>query len=67
MINENVGQNAGAVWTLLSQNGAMNTKNLKKAAKIRCDKDLYMAIGWLLREDKLTVMEEDKEVILSLK
>lgn len=62
-----IGNNAGAIWMALSENGAMNTKDLKKAAKIKTDKDLYLAMGWLLREDKLVVAEEDKVVTVSLK
>ena len=64
---EKIGSVAGAVWTALSESGAMNAKDLKKACKIKTDKDLYLAMGWLLREDKLNVMEEGKEISLSLK
>lgn len=66
-MNANVGNMAGAIWTVLSESGAMNTKDLKKAAKIKTDKDLYLAMGWLLREDKLNVVEEGKEITLNLK
>lgn len=66
-MNELVGNMAGAVWTALNENGAMTSKDLKKAAKIKTDKDLYMVMGWLLREDKLNVTEEDKVITLSLK
>lgn len=65
-MNEKVGTLAGAVWTALNENGAMNSKDLKKAAKIKTDKDLYLALGWLLREDKLTVTEEDKVLTIAL-
>ena len=64
---EKIGSVAGAAWTALSENGAMNAKDLKKACKIKTDKDLYLAMGWLLREDKLNVVEEGKEITLSLK
>ena len=64
---EKIGSIAGAVWTALNENGAMNSKDLKKVCKIKTDKDLYLAMGWLLREDKLNVMEEGKEISLSLK
>ena len=64
---EKIGSVAGAVWTALSENGAMNAKDLKKACKIKTDKDLYLTMGWLLREDKLNVVEEGKEITLSLK
>lgn len=66
-MTEKIGNIAGAVWTNLNENGAMSAKDLKKAAKIKTDKDLYLAMGWLLREDKLNVVEEGKEVTLSLK
>lgn len=67
VMNEIVGNNAGAIWMALNENGAMNTKDLKKAAKIKNDKDLYIAMGWLLREDKLTVSEADKVITVTLK
>ena len=66
-MNEMIGNAAGAVWSALSENGAMSAKDLKKAAKIKTDKELYLAMGWLLREDKLNVVEEGKEITLSLK
>ena len=62
-----VGTLAGAVWTALSENGALNTKDLKKAAKVKTDKDLYLALGWLRREDKVEVTEADKVVTVTLK
>lgn len=62
-----VGTLAGAVWTVLNENGALNTKDLKKAAKVKTDKDLYLALGWLLREDKVEVTEADKVVTVTLK
>ena len=64
---EKIGSVAGAVWTALSENGAMRAKDLKKAAKIKTDKELYLAMGWLAREDKLVVVEEGKDITLSLK
>lgn len=65
-MKEKVGTLAGAVWTALNENGTMNSKDLKKAAKIKTDKDLCLALGWLLREDKVTVTEEDKVVTVTL-
>ena len=62
-----VGTLAGAVWTALNENGALNTKDLKTAAKVKTDKDLYLALGWLLREDKVEVTEADKVVTVTLK
>ena len=62
-----VGTLAGAVWTALSENGAMSAKDLKKASKAKNDKELYLGIGWLLREDKLSVEGDEKDPVFSLK
>jgi len=62
-----VGTLAGAVWTALNENGTLNTKDLKKVAKIKTDKDLFLALGWLLREDKVVVAEEEKVITVTLK
>ncbi|MBO7100043.1 MAG: winged helix-turn-helix domain-containing protein [Bacteroidaceae bacterium] len=62
-----VGTLAGAVWTALNENGAMASKDVKKAAGLKSDKELYLAMGWLLREDKLIVVEDAKTITLSLK
>ena len=62
-----VGTLAGAVWTALNENGALNTKDLKKAAKVKTDKDLYLALGWLLREDKIFTCVAGEEEIFALK
>ena len=62
-----VGTMAGAIWTALNENGTLNTKDLKKVAKIKTDKDLFLGLGWLLREDKVVVTEDDKVVNVALK
>ena len=62
-----VGTLAGAIWNALNENGALNTKDLKKVAKVKTDKDLYLALGWLLREDKVTIAETEKVVTVALK
>lgn len=66
-MTETVGTMAGAIWTALNENGAMVNKDLKKAAKIKTDKDLYLALGWLLREDKVVVTEEEKVMTVTLR
>ena len=66
-MNEKIGTMAGAVWTALKENGVMTVKDLKKATKAKTEKELFMAIGWLLREDKLNVEEDEKNLSLSLK
>ena len=58
---------AGKIWEALNESGKLSGKDLKKAAKIRADKDLYLGLGWLLREGKLDVAEEAKDILVSLK
>ncbi len=65
-MNEKVGTIAGQIWVALNENGAMNNKDLKKAAKVKTDKDLYLGLGWLLREDKVTITEDAKDIIVAL-
>ena len=66
-MKEKVGTLAGNVWTALNENGTMNSKDLKKTAKIKTDKELYLALGWLLREDKVDIVEEEKSLSIALK
>ena len=44
----------------------MDIKALKKATKLRSDKELYAAIGWLAKEGKLHFDESGDEVALEL-
>ena len=63
MIN-NIGENAGLVWGAL-QNGAQGIKAIKKATKLR-NEELYLALGWLAREGKLTFNETEADTIVAL-
>lgn len=65
-MNEKVGTIAGQIWNALNDNGALNTKDLKKAAKVKNDKDLFLGLGWLLREDKVALTEVEKDVVVAL-
>lgn len=66
MLQEKAGETAGKIWTVLNKKGAMTLKQIKKAAKIN-EKDFYLGLGWLLREDKLTIDEESSETTFELK
>ncbi len=56
MTTEIIGNWAGAVWEVLNQKGALTVKEIKKETKLR-EKDIYAALGWLAREDKLKFTE----------
>lgn len=62
---EQIGINAGKVWTQLEKKGRLNVKDLKKAVNITYN-DLYAAFGWLAREEKLILEKEGKEIFVSL-
>jgi hypothetical protein len=62
---EKIGTNAGKVWTQLDEAGRQNVKEVKKSTKLT-EKDLYAAIGWLAREGKIALEEEEKELYISL-
>ena len=66
MLQEKAGETAGKIWTVLNEKGAMTLKQIKKAAKIN-EKDFYLGLGWLLREDKLTIDEESSAATFELK
>lgn len=68
MNTDTIGMSAGLVWNALDQAEAMGTKQLKKVTKLK-DKELYAALGWLAREDKINIQVDDKdakELIISL-
>ena len=64
---EKIGTNAGSVWNALNEAvGAMNVKDLKKITKLT-EKDLYAALGWLAREDKIEFSEVEKDLFVALR
>ncbi|MDR3251837.1 MAG: winged helix-turn-helix domain-containing protein [Tannerella sp.] len=66
MTTEIIGTTAGVVWTVLSTSGKLATKELKKATKIKTDKLLYSALGWLAKEDKLGFEEKNDDLYVWL-
>ncbi len=63
-----IGANAGEVWRALEQNGKpMDIKAIKKATTLKTEKDVYAALGWLAKEDKLIFEGEGKDLLVSLK
>ncbi len=64
-MKEKIGNNAGSVWTVLNAAGGRKSlKDVKKLTKLT-DKDLYAALGWLARENKVVFFEED-EIFVAL-
>ncbi len=58
--NNTIGTYAGIVWNILHNNNkAWEISELKKATELK-DIQLWTAIGWLAREDKITLSIEKK-------
>lgn len=68
MNTDTIGNNAGCVWGALNEAEALDTKQLKKVAKLKTEKELFAALGWLAREGKINFIESEdsKELIISL-
>ncbi len=65
---ETIGVNAGTVWNALNEAEALGLKQLKKFTKLK-DKEVIAALGWLARENKVTIdvdPEDAKELIIAL-
>lgn len=63
---ELIGTNAGLVWSTLNEGGKMSVKAVKKVTKIKAEKDMYAAFGWLAKEGKLAFEEVEGELFVKL-
>ena len=50
MLKEKAGALAGQIWGALNGTEGLTQKQIKKAAKLKADKDFFLGLGWLLRE-----------------
>ena len=63
---EQIGETAGAVWHCLDENGGMSLAKL--ARNVDAPRDTVMqAVGWLAREDKISIEETSRGRVISLK
>ena len=65
-MNKMAGEFAGRIWNALNETEGLTLKEIKKATKLK-DKELYLGLGWLLREDKIFSCVAGEEEILALK
>jgi hypothetical protein len=61
-----IGTTAGQIWQYLDQHGAVTAIKIKSALGI-ANSELYLALGWLAREDKIEIAEYDHTFKISLK
>ena len=60
------GINAGIVWKALNQNGSSNIRNLVKFTSLSRE-EIFGALGWLGREDKLMIEQKGRAMVFSLR
>lgn len=65
MLKEKAGKVAGQIWNALNGTEGLTHKQIKKATKLT-DKDLFLGMGWLLREDKISTSEVEGELFVKL-
>ena len=60
-----IGETAGQVWHVLETTGPKNITRLVK--EVDASRDLVMqALGWLAREEKITIEEQARARVVSL-
>lgn len=62
MTKGTIGLNAGAIWNLLSDGQHWSFEALKKKSLLS-DADLWSAIGWLARENKIEIDSSSRKPI----
>lgn len=67
MNTDTIGTWAGLVWNALNEADVLGNKQIKKMTKLK-DKELYAALGWLARENKIAFEEneDNTEVLVTL-
>lgn len=65
MEKEKIGTDAGKIWQFLNEKGNVKIIDLKKATKMDI-KVIYLALGWLAREDKILFFEIEKELAVCI-
>ena len=61
-----IGEAAGVIWGILSENGPMTMAKLVKAVGEPRD-TVMQGLGWLAREDKLDIVEDGRSRVVSLR
>jgi len=65
-INVQVGEVAGKIWHLLSEEGPQSFPQLRKKLN-GSGEILSFALGWLAREDKVDITQDKKILTVALK
>jgi len=60
-----IGENAGAIWRELNAKGEKNISALKRSTGLD-DKNLYLALGWLAKENKIKFYQKQRQILIGL-
>ncbi len=66
IMQQTIGNTAGQIWEHLHAHGATSALRLKSALSIS-NSIMFLALGWLAREDKIDLVEEGHSFTISLK
>lgn len=62
----NIGEVAGKIWKYLDTNGETTLANLKKELELKSE-HASLSIGWLARENKISMEKKGNSLKISLK
>jgi len=65
MLKLKIGTNAGEIWQFLDTNGEKYISEIEKALSMKKN-DVLMALGWLAREDKIFLVEDKNDTLITL-
>ena len=65
MYKSDVGINADVIWNLLSEKGKLSIREIGELTNFR-EPFIYLALGWLSREDKIRFFDKNGMVYIEL-
>jgi hypothetical protein len=66
MLKNDIGINAGVIWRLLFDNGALSVREIGELTDYQA-KIIFLSLGWLAREDKIRFFEKNDSIHIELK
>lgn len=65
MLKKDIGINAGTIWRHLYEKGKLSIIEIEELTNYKSPL-LFMALGWLSKEDKISFFEEDGKLYVEL-
>lgn len=59
-----IGENAGKVWSALSEVKEISLHELSRKIGLSCE-DIALAVGWLARENKIYILRREGQMVLT--